>query len=68
MHWLERLAFLLAFVSPELTYFAPYAVPPVLLAALYFQLREACAHATEGRETPEKQGTSLEAPNGSVAA
>ncbi|MGZ2411045.1 glycosyl transferase family 87 [Sphingomonas sp. F9_3S_D5_B_2] len=33
----ERAVLSLAFVSPELTYFAPWAVPPVLLAALYVQ-------------------------------
>jgi Glycosyltransferase family 87 len=41
----ERLVFILAFLSPELTYLAAFIVPLTLLAALYVQLRD----GTDGR-------------------
>jgi hypothetical protein len=37
----ERGVIALAFFSPELTYYAGFAVPPILLAALYLQLKGA---------------------------
>jgi hypothetical protein len=66
MRWLERSVFLLAFVSPELTYFVPYLVPPVLLAALCFQLREAEAHVPQRSATTDEQRTSFGARDGSA--
>lgn len=65
MRWFERAIFIVAFVSPELTYFVPFIVPPALIGALYLQLREVSADR-ESRITLE--GHSADTRTTSVAA
>jgi len=40
MRWFERATFIVAFVSPELTFYVPFVVPVALLSALHLQLRQ----------------------------
>ena len=40
MGWFERATFIVAFVSPELTFYVPVVIPVALLSALHLQLRQ----------------------------
>jgi hypothetical protein len=44
--WYDRSVFILAFLSPELTYFADFLAPPALLGALILQLRHSGRNTT----------------------